>query len=107
VAKLMDLAQQVRSKNAGPFLITFDIMFDSHQQYEQVIRSRLLTKSSIAKFYAVDEDSVAVLEYPQANAIKITIPRHTISGNFADPDVLGCQQAAHLYDLDIPDKNEQ
>ena len=38
MAKLKDLAQLIRSKNAGPFVLTFDIMFDSMQDY---LRPRL------------------------------------------------------------------
>ena len=37
--KLYDYASILRSKNAGPLYITFDIMFDDVDKYEKVKRS--------------------------------------------------------------------
>lgn len=38
-----DLAVLVRSKNAGPFWLTFDIMFDSPDIYKNVRDSNVIT----------------------------------------------------------------
>ena len=35
--KLWELAGLIRSKNAGPFQLTFDIMFDSEEKYRRVV----------------------------------------------------------------------
>lgn len=36
MAKLRDLAMLIRSKNAGPFMLTIDIMFSEAAAYERV-----------------------------------------------------------------------
>jgi len=41
---LGDLARLIRSKNAGPFVLTFDIMFDDKADYLRVRDSGVVTK---------------------------------------------------------------
>ena len=41
--QLKDIASLIRSKNAGPFVLTFDIMFSSDEDYETVARSGALS----------------------------------------------------------------
>jgi len=40
---LRELAQVIRSKNAGPFELTFDILFNRKAAYEEVKKSGALT----------------------------------------------------------------
>ena len=47
MAKLKDLAQLIRSKNAGPFVLTFDIMFDSMQDYLRVRDSGVISQGAV------------------------------------------------------------
>jgi len=39
------LAQLIRSKNAGPFWITFDIVFENDVDFERVVSAKVLTRS--------------------------------------------------------------
>jgi hypothetical protein len=102
VAKLGELARLVRSKNAGPFLLTFDIMFDNRETYEAVKRARVLTPALIAKTYGIPEEHVRFIEYDPGLAFKATIPRPVPSGDPFDTDVYGAQQHAPLVDLEVP-----
>jgi hypothetical protein len=45
---------------------------------------------------------VQIINYDAASAIKITIPRPTISGDVDDTDVFGGQQHGPLADLEVP-----
>ena len=36
---LSDLATVIRSKNAGPFELTFDVLFSDPSDYQRVVRS--------------------------------------------------------------------
>jgi hypothetical protein len=45
---------------------------------------------------------VAIINYDAASAIKITIPRPTISGDIDDNDIFGGQQYGPLVDLEVP-----
>jgi Domain of unknown function (DUF4387) len=103
MAKLGDLARLIRSKNAGPFMLTFDVMFETDEAYRKVRDSQVLTKKSFAALYAVPEEEVLFFEHDAAKAIKISIPRPYVQGSREDGDAYGGQQHAPLVDLDVPD----
>jgi hypothetical protein len=94
---LIDLAKVIRSKNAGPFEITFDVMFDDREKYELVRQSGAISAARIAALYNVRHDDVLVCRpYDAALAFKITIRRPVGSGDVTDRDVYGCQQHVPL-----------
>ena len=100
--KLNDIAAILRSKNAGPLNVTFDIMFDSRDAYLRVMHSGVLTPALIAQLYDVPEKYVDVIGYDIVDSIKVTIPRKVISGALEDTDIYGCQQQAALANIMIP-----
>jgi len=100
--KLMDLAKVIRSKNAGALTLTLDVMFNEFAEYERVANSGVLQPALIATLYAVAPSDVQIINYPVANAIKITLPRTIPSGHPGDGDVYGAQQHAPLLDINIP-----
>ena len=100
---LPDLATVIRSKNAGPFELTFDILFSDPYDYQRVVRSGQLSAESFASLYGIAlEDVLSVIEFEPALAIKITIKRTRSSGALGESDVYGAQQHAPLLQLDIP-----
>jgi hypothetical protein len=101
MAKLYELASLVRSKNAGPFQLTIDVLFEDEERYRQVRDSRRINAAMIAALYNVDAGVVQVFDYDAGRAIKVTFPRPVISGTPGDPDVTGGQQYAPLVDLEI------
>ena len=102
-ASLIELARVVRSKNAGPFELTFDIMFDDPAKYERVKRSGAINAHRIAQIYGVRLDDVLVCRpYDPAVAFKITIRRPVGSGDVTDRDVYGCQQHVPLMAIQVP-----
>jgi hypothetical protein len=100
--RLRDLSIFIRSKNAGPFMLTIDIFFDGPKDYQRVIDSRVLTAQSIAGIYRVDSTTVRIIHVAQANAIKVSLPRPIVAGDIGDCDVAGGQQFAPLMDLVVP-----
>lgn len=102
---LGELAKLIRSKNAGAFVLTFDIMFQDDATYQRVRASKVLTKQSFAKLYKLSEEEVMFFEYDAAHAIKISIPRPYTQGDLYDGDMYGGQQHAPLVDLVVPDGN--
>jgi hypothetical protein len=97
---LSDLAQVIRSKNAGPRRLTLDVMFATDADYQRVAQSPALSRAHIAALYRVPEDDVAVIPYPLGRAIKITLPRDT-AGDPGDRDVYGAQQHAPLLGIEL------
>ena len=102
--KLSDLATVIRSKNAGPFELTFDVLFATHDDFERVVKSEVLSaKKFAALFHIPVSDVLSVVEFEPALAIKVTIKRARSSGAFGETDVYGAQQHAPLLGLKIPD----
>ena len=99
---LAELAKVIRSKNAGPFELTFDVMFDDQAAYELVKRSGVINAQLVARLYNVRHDDVLVCRpYDAALAFKITIRRPVGSGDITDRDVYGCQQHVPLTRIEI------
>lgn len=90
--RLVDLARVIRSKNAGPLQITFDLMFADRAGFEQAAASPALTSREIARLYGVDPATVAVIPFASAHAIKIVLERPVVAGSPGDSDVYGAQQ---------------
>jgi len=99
---LWRLANLVRSKNAGPFMITVDIMFDDAVQYQRVRNSGVIGKELISRLYGVPMASVVCSEHDAALALKVSFPRTLPSGSVGDTDVFGGQFHGPLVELEIP-----
>ena len=103
MTKLKDLAKVCKSKNAGPFEVTIDVMFETREIYDREVKSGVINEALFAKLYGVDAKDVLYTPYPAALALKGTIPRRVSSGDVGDTDVYGAQQHAPLLDVEIPD----
>ena len=102
MAKLWQVTKLIRSKNSGPFELTFDVIFKDHATYEKVRDAGIIDALWFARTYKLSPEKVQVIAYDAASAIKITIPRPVISGDINDTDVFGGQQYGPLVDLEIP-----
>lgn len=100
--QLWELARLVRSKNAGPWTITIDIMFDDVERYERVKRSGVINAAMISSLYGVTEDEVFSTDHDAAMALKVSIPRRSACGSLGDTDVFGGQFHGPLVELEIP-----
>lgn len=99
---LAHLARLIRSKNAGPFELTFDIMFDDAATYRRVKESGTLTREKIAACYGLEPSRVKFFLCDNALAIKASIPRPYFQGDPRDSDGHGGQQYVPLMDIEIP-----
>ncbi len=101
---LYDIAKVIRSKNAGPFSITLDVLFDDPALYERVKRSGLLSPERIAALYGIPVSDITEFVYfDQALGVKATYNRKISSGTAGDRDVYGAQQHAPLMALPVED----
>jgi hypothetical protein len=99
--RLHELAKLIRSKNAGPFELTFDVMFADEKTYRRVLDAGILTPAKFAAIYGIKQSEVRVMSYDAAFSIKITVPRPYVSGDIEDGDVYGGQQYGPLVDLEV------
>lgn len=97
--KLQDLTKILRSKNAGPLFVTFDLMFESSEKMQIALNK--LTKQMVAQAYDIDAESITIIPFEIVNSIKITFPRKHISGSVADDDIYGCQQHMPLASIEL------
>jgi hypothetical protein len=100
--RIRDIAKACKSKNAGPFEITIDVVFDDPALFRRVRETGVLGPALFARLYHVAEQDVLFTEYPAGNAFKATLPRLVASGDIGDTDVYGAQQHAPLLDVEIP-----
>ncbi|KAJ5948239.1 hypothetical protein N7466_001254 [Penicillium verhagenii] len=100
---LGDIASVIRTKNAGPYELTMDVMFDNEDLFQRVKKSGVLCLESILKLYGVSQEEVlACLFWDQARSFKATIKRPCVSGQFGDIDMHGSQQHTPLMYIEVP-----
>jgi hypothetical protein len=100
--KLIDVAEVIRSKNAGPYELTFDIILKEWSMFDVFVEKKLINKRMIAELYNIEEEKVMnVIEFKPAKAIKATIERPIASGDLGETDVYGAQQHAPLLSLEF------
>jgi hypothetical protein len=100
--RIREIAQICKSKNAGPFMVTIDVLFEDASMYRRVKATGVLNAALFAKLYGVAEADVLFTPYDAALAFKATLPRAVPAGDFGDTDVYGAQQHAPLLDVEIP-----
>lgn len=102
-ASMMEVAKIVRSKNSGPFELTFDIMFDDLATYQRVKSANVLTNAVIGQLYGVQEQDILTnMYFDPARAWKCTIKRPWEQGSIGERDTLGTQQHAPLLYVKVP-----
>ena len=100
---LVDLAKVLRSKNSGPFEITFDVIFDTEAVYQRVKNSGALQATDLARrFHVSPEDVIVCMFFDPARAFKLTLKRNWKQGSIGERDTFGAQQHAPLLDIAVP-----
>ena len=93
----------VTSKNAGPFLLTLDIVFADEATYRTFKSVRPLDRHVIAGLYGIPEtDVLKIIEFDPAYAMKVTLRRPWGSGAVGEHDVYGAQQHVPLMQHTVP-----
>jgi Domain of unknown function (DUF4387) len=98
---LTELAQVVRSKNAGPTQLTLDLFFRDTSAYALAAVSPALGVPAVAQLYGLEASLVDRHDLPEIAAIKFTLPRRMVAGSPGDGDVYGAQQHGPLLGLKV------
>ena len=99
---LYDLAAIFRSKNAGPFRTTIDVLFKSRSVYEKVKSSNIINREEVASLYKIPVESVEGVYYQdQAMGVKVTFLKPITADDPFATDVYGAQQHAPMLKLKI------
>jgi len=103
MAELRHFARLLRSKNAGPFQLTIDVMMGTARDFQHVVDSGAINERVIGKLLGVDPRDVRIFRYEPAFAIKVTVPRRLGVGDPQDNDLFGGQLFGPLAELFVPD----
>ncbi len=102
--KLGDLAEIIRSKNAGIGYFAIDVLFREADAYEAALA--VLTRERVASAYGIaPAEIVDLVKFDQGRAIKVTLPRRIVAGGrgLGESDMYGSGQYAPLLDVDVPE----
>ncbi|HZP28109.1 MAG TPA: DUF4387 family protein [Acidimicrobiia bacterium] len=89
----------IRSKDAGPFMLTLDLFFADEHCRRAFLDAEVFTAERIGALYGVDPAQVQIFDLADIGALKISFPRPVVSGDFGDTDITGGQQYALVVDL--------
>lgn len=99
--RLIDYCTLIRSKNAGPFVLTFDFMFKDLESLRKVKQANVITRKYFAKLFHTDVRKITLVFHERALAAKVSIPRPHFQGEIEDGDYYGGQQYAPLMEIHI------
>ncbi|MFC5826340.1 DUF4387 domain-containing protein [Nonomuraea insulae] len=102
MANLLDYCSLVRSKNAGPFTLTFDFMCHDEHTFHALVNTGFLRPALFAELFDVAEEQITVVGHPLALAVKVSLPRPAVQGDLHDTDCYAGQQYAPLMDIELP-----
>ena len=101
---IYDMCDVIRSKNAGPFKLTFDLFFANQSYYDLVKSGNFVSREIVAELFLIEPSQVTTVAFlDAARALKVTIVPGSASGDPRNRDVYGAQQGAPLFQLDVPD----
>lgn len=99
---LKDVATVIRSKNAGPYELTMDVILKDRELFDKIKAAGVINEAAIARLYKIPQtDVLSIVYFPNALAIKATIVRPLASGNMGERDVYGAQQHAPLVNFEF------
>lgn len=96
-----ELAQHIRSKNAGPFWVTIDIFCPDEESFNRIKDSPSLQKDYISKLYQVDKEAIKIFPLPELRTIKLSFPRPKVQGHRFERDMHSGQQYIQIADAPI------
>lgn len=97
--ELREIADKVRSKNAGPFWVTLDIFCPDDAAFCRV-RDGLPTQR-VAKALGVPPADLKRFDMADLGVVKFSLPRPRIQGTVADRDMHGAGWAVILDGLQV------
>ncbi len=99
--RLDEIADYVRSKNAGPFWVTIDIFCGDADRFDRLRETAALSPEAIGAIYGVDPGKVLRFDAPLINVIKISFPRPIAQGGAGDVDSHAGQMFVALLSAEI------
>lgn len=108
MATVKQVCRHVRSKNAGPYWVTFDLFFDGPENFRKYSESPVLGPALLQRLFGADPRLVKRFPVPKLDMVKISYARTSAQGGVVERDMHCGQQFVRLLDveLDGPDVRE-
>lgn len=100
---LPEVTTNIRSKNAGPFSVTFDIFFDSDEAFTRYSDDPGLQPLALSKMFNVPSQLISRYALPSLNVVKFSIPRRAPQGGPLERDMHCGQLYVALLKLKLKD----
>lgn len=97
--EVRDIAEKVRSKNAGPFWVTIDIFCGNADAFARVRDG--LASAEAARVLGVPTQELKRFDIADLNVVKLSAPRPAVQGTVADRDMHGAGWAALIAELPL------
>ena len=94
-----EVAQKVRSKNAGPFWLTVDIFCGDRAAYDRIVSG--LDDAAVAAAFGVPRQVLKRFDIAELCVVKISLPRPAVQGTRADRDMHGAGWAVLVEEMQI------
>lgn len=101
MVKLKDVCRHVRSKNAGPFWVTFDLFFDGPENFQVYHAHPALGADLFQRLFGAAPELVQHYPVPSLNMVKISHARTSPQGGVVERDMHCGQQFVRLLDVEL------
>ena len=99
MSDIREIAEKIRSKNAGPFWITIDVFCGSADAFKRI--SEGLETTRVAAALDTPAQTLKRFDIAELNVIKLSIPRPKVQGDVSDRDMHGAGLANVVAELRI------
>jgi Domain of unknown function (DUF4387) len=101
MATVNDVCQNVRSKNAGPYWVTFDLFFKNAEDFARYARCKALGPTTFERLFGADPALVKSFPVEKLNMVKISYARSTPQGGVIERDLHCGQQFVRLLNVEL------
>lgn len=105
MSTLGQMADHIRSKNAGPFWLTIDVFCGDAARFDHITQS--LDTQTVAEAFQVGVGELKRFDIPELNVIKLSMPRPCVQGTRKDRDMHGAAWSVLLSGLPVPPMAEK
>jgi hypothetical protein len=95
------VCRHVRSKNAGPYWVTFDLFFDGPESFHRFGECPALGPALFERLFGADPALVKRFPVAHLNMVKISYARSTPQGGMVERDMHCGQQFVRLLDVEL------
>jgi hypothetical protein len=101
MATVGEVCSYVRSKNAGPFWVTFDLFFSSSDDFQRYARSPAIGPETFQRLFGVETSQVKHFPVESLEMVKISCVRPSPSGSRVERDLHSGQMFVRLLDIQL------